>query len=321
MVVDRQGRSFRSLRVSLTAACNYACTYCVPDGRRLVAARDELPAESLARCVALLVASGVERLRITGGEPLVSSKLEPFLDSISGLDIKDIALTSNGQLLAQRLPLLVQYGVRRLNISLDTLDAQAFRSIARSGDLASVLSGLEQARDAGMLIKVNMVPLRGINDSQVISMLEYCLPRGFEIRFIELMRMGHLASDAASFSRQYFGMNEILGHIGRQYSYVQAPAPLDSTALRYEIPGMGYFGIIANESAPFCRTCSRLRLSSTGWLHGCLSSSNRHAISPLLNKSNSEALEELQRLLVSAIADKRDSTFSGALIPMKVIGG
>lgn len=123
MIVDRQGRSFRSLRVSLTAACNYACTYCVPDGRRLVATSEELSAERLARCVALLVALGVERLRITGGEPLVSNKLEPFLDLISGLGIKDIALTSNGQLLAQRLPLLVRHGVRRLNISLDTLDA------------------------------------------------------------------------------------------------------------------------------------------------------------------------------------------------------
>lgn len=321
MIVDQQGRSFRSLRVSLTAACNYACTYCVPDGRRLVASSEELSAERLARCVALLVASGVERLRITGGEPLVSNKLEPFLDLISGLEIKDISITSNGQLLAQRLPLLVRHGVRRLNISLDTLDAQAFRAIARSGDLASVLHGLELAREAGMLIKINMVPLRGVNETQVLPLLGYCLSRGFELRFIELMRMGHLALDAGSFSRQYFGMSAILELIGRQYSYVQAQAPLDSTSLRYEIPGMGHFGIIANESAPFCRTCSRLRLSSTGWLHGCLSSSNRHAMAPLLDKPDSEAMSELQQLLAGALADKRDSSFSGALIPMKAIGG
>ncbi|WJN60750.1 radical SAM protein [Pseudomonas sp. SO81] len=322
MVVDRQGRSFRNLRVSLTAACNYACTYCVPDGRRLVAASDELSAADMASAVTLLVeATEIDRLRITGGEPLVSAKLEPFLRLISGLEIKDISITSNGQLLAQRLPLLLEYGIRRLNVSLDTLDAQAFREIARSGDLGSVLHGLELARVAGVRIKVNMVPLRGANENQILPMLEYCLERGFELRFIELMRMGHLARDTANFSRQYFGMDEILELIGSQHTYIQAPAPLDSTALRYEIAGLGHFGIIANESAPFCRTCSRLRLSSSGWLYGCLSSSNRHALAPLLSKPHDEALSELQELLAGALADKRDSTFSGALIPMKAIGG
>src|SRR5690606_2366380 len=146
MIVDRQGRRFRNLRVSLTAACNYACTYCVPNGKRLVAAQDELSAQSLARGVAYLIeAAGIERLRITGGEPLVSPRLEPFLALVSRLGLADISLTSNGQLLASKLPALLGAGVRRLNISLDTLDPQAFTRIARGGDLASVLGGLERA--------------------------------------------------------------------------------------------------------------------------------------------------------------------------------
>ncbi|HSX90254.1 MAG TPA: radical SAM protein [Pseudomonas sp.] len=322
MIVDRQGRRFRNLRVSLTAACNYACTYCVPDGKRLVAAQDELSAEAMVRGVAYLIeAAGIERLRITGGEPLVSPKLELFLRGVSQLGLSDISLTSNGQLLTRKLPLLLECGIRRLNISLDTLDPAAFRSIARGGDLASVLAGLQEARAAGMQIKVNMVPLRGQNLDQVLPLLEYCLTNGFELRFIELMRMGHLARAGNGFTQQFVGMPELLELIGERYAYTQADAPLDATALRYQIPEQGFFGVIANESVPFCRTCSRLRLSSTGWLHGCLSSSNRHYVGDLLDKPRHQALPALQRLLVKALGDKQELAFSGGVTVMKIIGG
>ncbi|PZW78182.1 cyclic pyranopterin phosphate synthase [Pseudomonas sp. 2848] len=322
MIVDRQGRRFRNLRVSLTAACNYACTYCVPDGKRLVAAQDELTADALARGVAYLVeAAGVERLRITGGEPLVSPRLEAFLGAVAGLGLEDISLTTNGQLLARKLPLLRDAGIRRLNVSLDTLDGTAFRRIARGGDLASVLTGMAQASDAGMAIKVNMVPMRGQNLDQVLPLLDYCLERGYELRFIELMRMGHLARDGNAFLQQFVGLEQLLALIGQSHAYEQAPRPLDATALRYRIPGKGHFGVIANESVPFCRSCSRLRLSSTGWLHGCLSSSNRHFVGDLLDKPRHQALPALQRLLVKALADKQDVAFSGDVMVMKVIGG
>jgi len=322
MIVDRQGRRFRNLRVSLTAACNYACTYCVPDGKRLVAAQDELSGQALARGVAYLVeAAGIERLRITGGEPLISPRLEAFLDSLAGLGLQDVSLTTNGQLLARKLPLLRAAGIRRLNVSLDTLDAGKFRQIARGGDLASVLDGMDQARAAGMSIKVNMVPMRGQNLNQVLPLLEYCLAQGYELRFIELMRMGHLARDGNAFLQQFVSLEQLLALIGQAYDYQQASAALDATALRYQIPRRGHFGVIANESVPFCRTCSRLRLSSTGWLHGCLSSGNRHFIGDLLDKPRHQALPALQRLLVKALADKQDMAFSGGVTVMKMIGG
>lgn len=322
MIVDRQGRRFRNLRVSLTAACNYACTYCVPDGKRLVAAQDELSAEAMARGVAYLIeAAGIERLRVTGGEPLVSPKLETFLTSVARLGLDEISLTTNGQLLARKLPLLREAGIRRLNVSLDTLDPDAFRRIARGGDLATVLDGMEQASAAGMRIKVNMVPLRGQNFDQVLPLLEYCLARGFELRFIELMRMGHLARDSNAFLQQFVSLEHLLQLIAERYEYLQANAPVDATALRYQIPGQGYFGVIANESVPFCRTCSRLRLSSTGWLHGCLSSTNRHYIGDLLDKPRHQALPALQGLLVKALGDKQPVAFSGGATVMKIIGG
>lgn len=322
MIVDRQGRRFRNLRVSLTAACNYACTYCVPDGKRLVAAQDELPADSLVRGVAYLMeAAGIERLRVTGGEPLVSPKLDAFLQGVSRLGLQDIAITTNGQLLSKKLPLLLDCGIRRLNVSLDTLDADAFRRIARGGDLATVLKGLDEARAAGLKIKLNMVPLRGQNLDQVVPLLDYCLEHGFELRFIELMRMGHLAHDPNAFHQQFVSLQELLERIGERHPYIQANAPVDATAIRYEVPGQGFFGVIANESVPFCRTCSRLRLSSTGWLHGCLSSSNRHYVGDLLDKPRHQALPALQRLLVRALADKQEVAFSGGVTIMKIIGG
>ena len=322
MIVDRQGRRFRNLRISLTAACNYACTYCVPDGKRLVAAQDELSAEAMVRGVAYLIeAAGIERLRITGGEPLVSPKLEHFLRGVSRLGLQDIGLTSNGQLLSRKLPLLLECGLKRINVSLDTLDPVAFKRIARGGDLPTVLQGLAEARAAGLKIKINMVPLRGQNHEQVLPMLDYCLENGFELRFIELMRMGHLAREGASFQQQFYGMPELLEKVAERHEFVQAPAPLDATAMRYEIPGRGFFGVIANESVPFCRTCSRLRLSSTGWLHGCLSSANRHYIGDLLGKPRHEALPALQRRLMQALGDKQELVFAGGVTVMKIIGG
>nr|GFC21071.1 hypothetical protein [Tanacetum cinerariifolium] len=165
---------------------------------------------------------------------------------------------TNGQLLARKLPILLDAGIRRINVSLDTLDPAAFRVIARGGDLNTVLEGMEQARAAGIRIKVNMVPLRGQNLDQVMPLLDYCLTRGYELRFIELMRMGHLAGDQNAFLQQFVSLAQLLSLIGEHYEYLQADAPVDATAVRYRIPDKGYFGVIANESVPFCRTASGL---------------------------------------------------------------
>jgi cyclic pyranopterin phosphate synthase len=294
----------------------------VPDGKRLVAAQNELSAEAMARGVEFLIeAAGIERLRITGGEPLISPRLERFMGEVGRMGLSDISLTTNGQLLTRKLPILLEAGISRINVSLDTLDPAAFRAIARGGDLQTVLDGMEQARAAGIRIKVNMVPLRGQNLDQVMPLLNYCLERGYELRFIELMRMGHLASDQNGFLQQFVSLAQLLSLIGERYEYLQADAPVDATAVRYRIPGEGHFGVIANESVPFCRTCSRLRLSSTGWLHGCLSSSNRHYVGDLFDKPRHQALPALQRLLIKALNDKQAVAFSGGATVMKIIGG
>ena len=321
MIVDRSGRRFRNLRVSLTAACNYACTYCVPDGKRLLRASDELTAAQLVRGVELLVAAaGIEKLRLTGGEPFVTPKFDDFLRGVMKLGLEDVSLTTNGQLLPGKLALLKEVGLRRINVSLDTLDPDRFRQIARGGDLETVLRGIDGCLDADIRVKINMVPLRTGNAEQIRPMLDYALERGIELRFIELMRMGHLAHSAA-FERDFLSMDELLSVISKHHDFERTDAPFDSTAVRFEIPGRGVFGIIPNESEPFCANCTRLRLSADGWLYGCLSSTSRHFIGDLIDAPWDEALERMEAPLKSALGDKQPVAFTGGATVMKLIGG
>ncbi len=321
LIVDRLGRRFRNLRLSLTAACNYACTYCVPDGKRLQAAAYELNSDEMIRATKLLIdVAGIDKVRITGGEPLLSPKFGDTLKGIMQLGLKDVSLTTNGQLLPRHAKDIVDSGMQRINISLDTLDRDHFRTIARSGDLNTVLHGIELMQAAGLRVKINMVPMRGVNEDQVMPLLEYCLERNIELRFIELMSMGHLNA-SAEYQREFFSMNEILELIGRDYGFSRTDAPFDSTAVRYEIPNQGTFGIIANESEPFCRNCTRLRLSSNGALYGCLSSAKHHDMRHLLTMSDDEAMPALQEILLGALGDKQLQSFQGEVTVMKFIGG
>ena len=321
MIVDSQGRRFRNLRISLTAACNYACTYCVPDGKRLQAAQRELDADELAYATELLIhAAGIDKVRVTGGEPLLSPKFDDLLPAITRLPLADISLTTNGQLLTRKAAVILNAGVRRINVSLDTLDPNRFRQIARGGDLATVLLGIQQMLDAGIRVKINMVPLRTKNADQVLPLLDYCFERGIELRFIELMSMGHLRS-GNQYVQDFLGMEEILETIGARYEFARTDAPFDSTAVRYEVPGKGVFGIIANESEPFCSSCTRLRLSSNGRLYGCLSNTNSHDIRDLLQLPHEQAMPRLLRLLGLALADKQSLSFRGEVTVMKFIGG
>ena len=320
MIVDNLGRSFKNLRVSLTAACNYACTYCVPDGKRLMPAQNELSASELLKLVSYIQqAAGIEKVRITGGDPLVTPKFDEFLAGVSRLRLNDLSLTTNGQLLLKKAAVLEESRIRRINISLDTLNPLKFKQIARGGDLETVLAGIAKMQALGIKIKINMVPMRNQNLADILRLLDYCLERGIELRFIELMRMGHLLHDA-SFQQEFLSMQEILDEIATVYTFQRADAPFDSTAVRFNIPGKGYFGVIANESEPFCTACTRLRISSDGYLYGCLLSSRRQSLIELLELPSHLVLPRLQKLLLNALGDKQLS-FQGETTVMKFIGG
>ncbi len=321
LIVDRLGRRFRNLRLSLTAACNYACTYCVPNGKRLQAAAYELSGEEIVRATQLLIATaGIDKVRITGGEPLLSPKFPETLKGIMDLGLTDVSLTTNGQLLPRYAQAIIDSGMKRINVSLDTLDREHFRDIARSGDLNTVLHGIELMQAGGLKVKINMVPMNHVNEDQILPMLDYALERGIELRFIELMNMGHLQA-SPTYDREFFSMEKILDLVASRYTFSRTDAPFDSTAVRYEIPEKGTFGIIANESEPFCRNCTRLRLSSNGALYGCLSSARSSDIRHLLALSDDDAQQALHQVLLGALADKQSENFQGEVTVMKFIGG
>lgn len=320
MIVDHWGRRFKSLRVSLTAACNYACTYCVPNGKRLSAARNELSVEEMLVAVSYLMeTAGIEKLRITGGEPLVTPKFDEFLTRVMKLPLKEVSITTNAQLLWQKRGVIVDSGMERVNISLDTLNPLKFKQIARGGDLDTVIRGIDAMLEAGLKVKINMVPMASRNASEIVPLLDFCLDRAIELRYIELMSMGHLLN-SHEYDRDFIGMETILNLIGEKYQYERTTSPYNSTAVRFKIPDKGVFGVIANESEPFCKSCTRLRLSSDGHLYGCLSSSKSTNIRELLDMPRHLALPQLQRILVGALADKKLS-FEGEETVMKFIGG
>ena len=234
----------------------------------------------------------------------------------SEMCIRDsIGLTSNGQLLARKAKALAEAGLKNVNISLDSLDPEKFKQMGRVGKLHRTLEGIEACLKHGLLVKINMVVVKGENENEILKMLEYGVERGVEVRYLELMAMGPLYKKD---DFKLIDMHEILRRISKKYSVQQVSADSDSTSLRYWVPG-GYFGIIPNESAPFCSTCSRLRLTSDGQLIGCLSNPSPVSIRHLLSHADPEVT--LQKLVRKSISFKQDAAFTGSSLVMSRVGG
>ncbi len=313
---DLHGRKINKLRVSVSEACNLACSYCVNSIRDHRVAPDQLPMPGLLQLVTLLHRhSGIEKVRITGGEPLLYRELLPFISGIRELGLTSIGLTTNGQLLAKRASALADAGISQVNLSLDSLDPEHFRRMCRAGSLRRTLAGIHACLKEGIRVKVNMVVMEGENDEEVVDMLEFGIVHGIEVRFLELMRMGPLYRSGQF---KYVSMQEILDRIRERYSVMPVEAETDSTALRFCVPG-GHFGIIPNESSPFCSTCSRLRLTSSGRLIGCLSNPVETSIRHLLEHPDPK--DELERLVAESVSYKQTAAFTGSGLAMSRVGG
>ncbi len=315
-MLDSFGRNINKLRVSLGESCNMACTYCVTSIKDHIPDPNALSSSDLLKLVSLLVRhSGITKIRITGGEPLLHRDLLSFIAGVRQQGVESIGLTTNGLNLSKLAAPLKEAGLDSVNISLDSLDPENFKRLGRAGRLERVLEGIETALNAGLRIKLNMVVIRGANDHEVVDLLDYAIERDIELRYLELMRMGPLFQTE---NFPLFPMNEILELIGQHYSWRKVEAEHDATAQRYWVPG-GYFGIIPNESAPFCSTCSRLRLTSSGQLVGCLSNPTPTAIHHLLNQQ--EVASELNERVAHSIAFKEPVAFTGSNLGMSRIGG
>lgn len=299
---DSFQRRIDYLRISVTDRCNLDCIYCSPGRHRRHLAKERfLERREILRLVELLAARGLRKVRITGGEPLLRKDLPEIIAGLKALGIPDISLTSNGTLLARQARALRQAGLQRVNISLDTLNPDRYRGITRGGDIAGVWRAIETCRESGLVpIKLNVVPIRGLNDDEIADFARLTLEHDYRVRFIELMPVAgcHLAADTS-----YVSSRAVLEQVQKLGRLERLPGDGRSTSRDYRLAGArGIIGIISPYSGHFCRTCNRLRLSADGRIYPCLFSPKNIDVATALRSGAGD--EELQQLLTRAAAQK-----------------
>ncbi|WP_345970550.1 GTP 3',8-cyclase MoaA [Sulfurimonas sp. HSL1-6] len=267
MLVDKFDRTVDYLRVSVTERCNFRCQYCMPEKPFSWVPKEKLLSfEELFAFIKVAIDEGVKKIRITGGEPLLREDLDVFIKMIH--DYKpdvDLAMTTNAFLLKGAAQRLYDAGLRRLNVSVDSLKPEVAEKIAQKDVLGPVLAGIEEALKVGLKVKVNMVPMKGVNDGEVLDILEYCKERGMVVRFIEYMENVHAHDEVKGLDSE-----ELLSIIGSRYSYEDEGFDGHSPSHYYKL-GDGYeFGIIEPHKDDFCKKCNRIRLTAEGQLIPCL---------------------------------------------------
>ena len=322
MIQDKLGRRFEKLRISLLNSCNFSCVYCVSEEigeMSVLKPAESNPNEQLSVDKFTRLITAVHRLtklksiRLTGGEPLLYPNLFPLVRNIQKIGITDIRLTTNAFFLKENASKLFDAGVKSVNISVDAIDEDVFSKIARHSNTSRVFQGIEAAVKSGMQVKLNAVIMRGKNDSQIIPLLDYATNLGVKIRFLELMKMGHLYH---SKNGLFFPEKEILDVIQEKHNIEKLPRKKAETAHYWRTSNDGIFGIIANESTPFCHDCNRLRMDSRGYFFGCLSNAHGEKLAPYI--SNDFLLtEKLKGLLLL----KQPVKFHGSELSMRNIGG
>jgi cyclic pyranopterin phosphate synthase len=325
---DSWGREIKSVRVSVTDKCNFRCTYCMPAEGLEWLRRDEiLSFEEITRLVGILARLGVEEVRLTGGEPLVRRDLPALVAMLAPIDgVRDLSLTTNGILLDRLARPLVDAGLRRINVSLDTLSHVRFAEITRRDALDAVLRGLEEAERYPQLrpIKVNCVAIKGFTETEVPALAELARRKPYVVRFIEFMP---LDADEAWREDDVLTGGEIRSLIEERYGpLVELPAKASSTARRFRFAdGSGELGFVNPVSEPFCSSCDRIRLTADGQLRTCLFSRREWDLkTPLRDGASDEQLVELLRFAVRHKELKHrinDPGFVRASRSMSQIGG
>jgi len=298
-VSDRLHRPLASLRLSVTDRCNLRCSYCMPEAEYAwLPQPDLLTFEELRRLVRIFTQVGVDKVRLTGGEPLLRRDLTALVEMIAGIDaVRDLALTTNGVLLAQHAGPLRKAGLHRLTVSLDTLDPATFRLLARRDELAAVRAGIDAAIAAGFAgLKLDTVVIAGVNDGELAALLDYARGIGAELRFIEYMDVGGATRWRPDAVVSRARMLELLG---QRFGRIDPLPRQDSApAERFALPDGTTFGIIASVTQPFCRTCDRSRLTADGQWFRCLYAANGTDLRQPLRAGHSDA--ELAAMIAEA---------------------
>lgn len=303
-LMDPFGRAITYLRVSVTDRCDFRCVYCMSEDMAFLPKRDLLTLEELDRICSAFVAKGVRKLRITGGEPLVRRDIMTLFGSLSRhLDsgaLDELTVTTNGSQLARHAKDLAACGVRRINVSLDTLDPDKFRAITRWGDLAKVMQGIDAAQAAGLQVKINAVALKGVNEDELETLLEWAHGRGMDLTLIEVMPLGEVDGQRID---QFLPLSMIRARLAARYTLQDLDDRTGGPAryVRVKETG-GRLGFITPMTHNFCESCNRVRVTCTGQLFMCLGQEDAADLRTPVRASESNEL--LDRAIVDAIARK-----------------
>ncbi|WP_425101176.1 GTP 3',8-cyclase MoaA [Tropicibacter sp. S64] len=314
-LIDPFHRPISYLRVSVTDRCDFRCVYCMSENMTFLPKKELLTLEELDRMCSTFVGLGVQKLRITGGEPLVRRDILTFFRSMTRhLDsgaLKELTLTTNGSQLERFAGDLAEAGVRRVNVSLDTLDEKKFADITRWGRLPQVLRGIDAAQKAGLRIKINAVALKGFNEDELFTMAEWCAERDMDLTWIEVMPMGDIGNEQRL--DQYWKLTDLRARLAERYTLTDLPESTGGPARYVRLEETGQkIGFITPLSHNFCESCNRVRLTCTGELYMCLGQEDMADLrAPLRNHpGNDTALEEAIRAAIRLKPKGHDFDYS-----------
>lgn len=316
-LIDGLCRPVSYLRVSVTDRCDFRCTYCMADRVQFLPRKDLLTLEELDRLCSAFIALGVTKLRVTGGEPLVRRDVMGFFRAMSRhLDsgaLRELTLTTNGSQLARHAADLAACGVRRVNVSLDTLDAGRFATLTRRGQLAPVMAGIAAARSAGLRVKINTVALRGLTEGELFPLVDWCAAEGHDLTFIELMPMGEDGAEARI--GQFLPLSELRARLADRFTLEPLAETTGGPARYVRLAETGQrIGFITPLSHNFCESCNRVRLTCTGELYTCLGQEGSSDLrSVLRNTAGNPALEAAIRSAILRKPRGHDFDYSRGL--------
>ena len=303
-MIDPFGRAVTYLRVSVTDRCDFRCTYCMAEHMTFLPKKDLLTLEELDRLCSVFIGKGVRKLRLTGGEPLVRKNIMHLIGQLgrhlqSGA-LDELTLTTNGSQLMRFASELIDHGIRRINVSLDTLDPEKFRSITRWGDLSRVMEGIDTAQKAGIHIKINAVALKGFNETEIPELIRWAHGRGMDMTLIETMPMGEIEFDRTD---QYLPLSQLRTDLSQQFTLHDIPYRTGGPARYVTIEETGgRLGFITPLTHNFCESCNRVRLTCTGMLYMCLGQNDDADLRKALRASEDDAF--LSQAIDEAISRK-----------------
>ena len=303
MLIDSFQRKISYIRVSVTDRCDFRCVYCMSEDMEFLPKKDVLSLEELDRLCNTFIDLGVKKLRITGGEPLVRKNIMQLFSNLGnkiGQGLEELTLTTNGSQLARYAKDLFDNGVKRINVSLDSLDKNKFKKITRIGDFDKVVKGIMTAKNAGLKIKINTVALKGINDNEILDLVNWCGENKFALTFIEVMPMGEIGEKRID---QYMPLTEVRSLIKTRYSITDDPLKTGGPAKYVHCHETNQkIGFITPLTHNFCETCNRVRITCTGKMYMCLGQEDKEDLKKPLRESENNDL--LKQVIYKAILKK-----------------